>query len=90
MSVYIFSHCCLTVACHVLLLTLERKLPSHGNDFQTCGVYGPGASLPHCPREHFKPTNQSHFTGAKGQVPGLFALPVGSEGELPMQTLKLL
>lgn len=44
---------CLTVVwllhVNVPLLTLERKLPSHRNDFQTCGVHGPGASLPTVP-----------------------------------------
>lgn len=34
------------------------------------------------------PTNQSHCTGAKGQVPVLLALCVGSESELHIQSLK--
>lgn len=80
----LFSHSYLTAVCKCPAF----GMPSHGNDFQTCGVHGPGANLPRCPHEHFKPTNQSHCTRAKGQVPVLLALRVGSEGELPTQSLK--
>lgn len=81
----IFSLCCLTAA---------SQCPAFDSGKKTAltfkrGVHGPGASLPHCPREHFKSTDQSHSTGAKGQVPVLFAL-LWHLRVLPTQSLKRL